>query len=138
MENHRLIMYHKQATSARVTFLLLNGSVCHFDGLPAESKIVDSTIEEDGIVDYPESLISNSTKRLGLSSNILEIEKSFQAKAGNSTLTFDVYLAGFTTVDPPREQLAHLGGKLISITEAVRLQRVEIELLGLAYSFLMD
>ena len=38
----------------------------------------------------------------------------------------------------PHEQLAHLGGKFISIIEARSLIPIESELLGLVYSFLMD
>ncbi len=138
MENDRLIMYHKHPTSARVMFFVLNGSVCQFDGLPPSSKIVESSISEEGVVEYPETLIARSKKRLGLSDNILEIEKTFQAIVKSSALTLNIYLASFTTVDPPREQLADLGGKFISITEARSLPSVEVELLGLAYSFLMD
>ena len=106
MENNRLIMYHKHPTSAKVTFFLLNGSVCHFDGFPPSAKIVDSSISEEQVVDYPETLLPSSKKRLGLSSNILEIEKTFQASVKSDALTIDVYLAGFTTIDPPYEQLA--------------------------------
>ena len=138
VENNRLIMYHKHSTSARVKFFILNGSVCHFDGLPPSAKIVDSSISEEQVVDYPETLLPSSKKRLGLSSNILEIEKTFQASVKSDDLTIDIYLAGFTTIDPPHEQLADLGGKFIGITEARRLPSVEIELLGLAYSWMMD
>ncbi len=138
MENDRLIIYHKHPTSARVMFFVLNGSICQFDGLPPSSKIVESSISEEGVVDYPEKLIASSKKRLGLSDNILEIEKTFQAIVQSSASTVKVYLAAFTTVDPPREQLADLEGKFISITEARSLPSIEIELLGLAYSFLMD
>ena len=138
LDNHRLIMYHKQATSARILFFALNGSVCHVDGLPPESKIVDSSIEEDRVINYPANLIPNVTKQLELPSNILEIEKTFQAIALSGDLTFGIYLASFTTVDPPLEQLDHLGGKFITIIEARTLPALELELLGLAYSFLMD
>lgn len=138
MENNRLIIYHKQSVSARVRFFVLNGSVCHFDGLPPLSKIIDSSIDEDQIVDYPETLIASSTKQLGLSSDILEIEKSFQAIVKTDDLRIEVYIARFTTVDLPTEQVASLGGKFITITEAMRLPSVEIELLRLVYSFLMD
>ncbi|VEP11971.1 conserved hypothetical protein [Hyella patelloides LEGE 07179] len=138
MENNRLIMYHKQSASARIMFFALNGSVCHFDGLPPKSKIVDSSISEERVVDKSENLITISQGKLGLSSNILEIEKQFLAIAKNEALTFNVYLASFTTVDPPYEQLADLGGKFITLIEARSLPSVEIELLGLAYSFLMD
>ena len=113
MDNKRLIIYHKQAASARILFFALNGSICHCDGLPPESKIVDNSIEEDRVIDYPETLIPTIKKRLELSSNILEIEKQFIAIAKNEDIAIDIYLARFTTIDPPREELKHLGGKWI-------------------------
>ena len=138
MDNHRLIIYHKQATSARVLFFALNDSVCHLDGLPPNAKIVDSNIEEDRVIDYPANLIPNITKQLELPSDILEIETTFQAIAQSGDLTFGIYLAGLTTTDPPREQLDRLGGKFMTIIEARTLPALELELLRLAYSFLMD
>lgn len=138
MANNRLIMYHKQFTSARILFFALNSSICHFDGLPPESKIVDSSIEGDRVIEYPENLMPNIKERLGLSKDILEIETTFKAIAKSEESESDIYLARFTTLDPPREQLADLGGKFISIIEARSFPSVEVELLGLAYSFLMD
>ena len=120
LDNKRLIIYHKQAASARILFFALNGSVCHCDGLPPESKIVDSSIEEDRVVDYSETLIP-------IISNVT-----------SKDLAIDIYLACFTTVDPPREQLKHLGGKFIPIVEARIFPAIELKLLGLVYSFLMD
>ena len=138
MDNKRLIIYHKQAASARILFFALNGSICHCDGLSPESKIVDNSIEEDRVIDYPETLIPTIKKRLELSSNILEIEKPFIAISKSEDLALDIYLARFTTIDPPREQLKHLGGKFITIVDARTFPAVELKLLGLAYSFLMD
>ena len=131
-------MYHKQAASARILFFALNGSVCHCDGLPPESKIVDSSLEEDRVIDYPETLISTIKKQLEISSNILEIEKQFIAIANSEDIAINIYLARFTTIDPPREQLKHIGGKFIPIVEARTFPAVELKLLGLVYSFLMD
>lgn len=138
VDNKRLIMYHKQAASARILFFALNGSVCHCDGLPPDSKIFDSSIEEDQVIDYPETLIPTIQKQLELSSNILEIEKEFIAIAKSEDLAINIYLARFTTVDPPREELKHLEGKFIPIVEARTFPAVELKLLGLVYSFLMD
>ncbi len=138
MDNNRLIIYHKQAASARILFFALNGSVCHCDGLPSESKIVDSSIEEDRVIDYPETLIPTIKQRLEISSNILEIEKTFIAIAKSEDLEINIYLARFTTIDPPREELKHTGGKFIPIVEARTFPAVELKLLGLVYSFLMD
>ncbi|ELS00761.1 hypothetical protein Xen7305DRAFT_00004620 [Xenococcus sp. PCC 7305] len=138
MDNKRLIIYHKQAASARILFFALNGSVCHCNGLPAESKIVDSCIEGDRVIDYPETLIPSLKERWKLSSDILEMEKTFMAIAESGDLAINIYLARFTTVDPPREQLKHLGGKFIPIVDARTFPPVELKLLGLVYSFLMD
>ncbi|MEM7760900.1 MAG: hypothetical protein AAF298_22635 [Cyanobacteria bacterium P01_A01_bin.40] len=138
MEKTRFVMYHKQSASARILFYTLNSSICHFEALPADSKIVESSIEEERVVKYPENLLPSIKKRFSISSNILKIETTFQAIAKNDDLTIAIYLINFTTVDPPREQLAHLGGKFISIIEARSLPSIEVELLGLAYSFLMD
>lgn len=139
MVNNRLIMYHKQSASARIVFFALNGSVCHFDGLPPDAKIVSRIEDVDAACfDYPQTLIPSSQERLGLSNNILEIEKPFRAIALSAALTFNIYLARFTTVDPPQEPLANLNGKFMTLLEARSLPTVEIELLGLAYSFLMD
>ena len=107
LDNNRLIIYHKQAASARILFFALNGSVCHCDGLPPESKIVNSSIEEER-VDYPETLITTITKSLEISSNILEIEKTFMAIAKSEDIAINIYLARFTTIDPPDEELKHL------------------------------
>ena len=107
MNNNRLIIYHKHASSARILFFALNGLFCHCDGLPPESKIVNSSIEEER-VDYPETLITTITKSLEISSNILEIEKTFMAIAKSEDIAINIYLARFTTIDPPDEELKHL------------------------------
>lgn len=138
MKKNRFVMYHKQSASARILFFTLNSSICHFNALPTNSKIVESSIEEERVVEYPENLLPSIKKQFSISSNILKIETKFQAIAKNDDSTITIYLANFTTVDPPREQLAHLGGKFISIIEARSLPSIEVELLGLAYSFLMD
>ncbi|MEM9511003.1 MAG: hypothetical protein AAGA16_25595 [Cyanobacteria bacterium P01_E01_bin.35] len=138
MEKNRFVMYHKQSASARILFFTLNSSICHFNALPTNSKIVESSIEEERVVEYPENLLPSIKKQFSISSNILKIETKFQAIAKSDDSTIAIYLANFTTVDPPREQLAHLGGKFISIIEARSLPSIEVELLGLAYSFLMD
>ncbi len=108
VENNRLIMYHKQATSARLLFLVLNGAICHFDSLPSGSKIVDSNIDEEQVVEYPEDIIPKIKERLAISEDILELETTFKAIAKANDTTVTIYLVNFNTIDPPHEQLAHL------------------------------
>ncbi len=89
-------MYHKQATSARLLFFVLNESICHFDSLPSKSEIVDSNLDEEQVVEYPEDLIPKIKERLAISSDILEIDPIFQAiaKANDTTL---IPIADFKT-----------------------------------------
>jgi hypothetical protein len=134
----RLIMYHKQATSARTLFLRRNGTVCHLDSLPPESKVLNFQIEEGKAVSYPPTLVANIEQQLGLPSGILKIETDFQAQVDTSDSQVNVYLAEFTTTDAPYQQVSEIDCKLIAITEARSLPSVELELLKLAYSFLMD
>lgn len=138
VENNRFIMYHKHPTSARLLFFASKGSVCHFDNLPSESKIVETHIDEERVVEYPENLIPTIKEGLAISEDILEIETTFQTIAKANSATFTIYLVNFNTEDPPHEQLAHLKGKFISIIEARSLKSIESELLGLVYSFLME
>lgn len=138
MENNRFIIYHKQAASARLLFLALNKFICHFDRLPSGSKIVNSEIDRGQIVEDPADIIATVKARLAISEDILKLETKFQAIAQANDTTFPIYLVNLNTVDPPREQIAHLEGKFISIMEARSLPPIESELLGLVYSFLMD
>jgi hypothetical protein len=134
----RLMMYHKQATSARTLFLRRNVTVCHLDSLPSESKVLNCQMEEGKTVSYPSTLVADVEQQLGLPSGILKIETDFQAQVDTPDSQINVYLAEFTTTDAPHQQVADIEGKLIAITEARSLPPIELELLKLAYSFLMD
>ena len=138
MDNNRFILYHKQATSARLLFFALNGSVCHFDSLPPDSKIVDSNLDQEQVVAYPEDFIPKIKEKLAIYEDIVELETAFEAIAKADDKTIAIYLVKLNTEDPPHEQLDHLEGKFISIIEARSLAPIESELLGLVYSFLMD
>lgn len=136
MQNMRLILYHKQPTSARILFCRRQGTICHFDGLPTDAKVITNNSGESQLV--PESLTIEVEQQLQLSQGSLELERDFQAVVKKDTETINVYLAQFTQIDAPHEQVAEMEGKLISITEARALSDLELRLLGLAYTFLMD
>ncbi|MBE9227270.1 hypothetical protein IQ264_17735 [Phormidium sp. LEGE 05292] len=137
MPNIRFILYHKHPTSARVQFLRLNGTVCQFDGLPPEAKVVASTTEGEKAIGLDEA-IAHIEQKLTLSAGTLKIEPEFWAEVDSPEDMINVYLAEFTTTDPPHEKMAELEGKFIAITEGRSLQPTELELLRLVYSFLMD
>ncbi len=136
MQNTSSIVYHKQATSAKITFLRLNGTVCQCEGLPSTSKVIASTLE--GKVNPPETLVTELEQKLQLPSGMLAIESEFQATVEGENGTIEVYMVAFTSTDAPHPEVAEIGGKLIAITEARTLPPVELELLRLAYAFLMD
>ncbi|MGA9379092.1 MAG: hypothetical protein WBV73_10015 [Phormidium sp.] len=137
MTNDRFILYHKHPTSARVQFLRLNGTVCQFDGLPPGSKVVESSLEGVVATGLAEA-IAHIEQKLGLASGNLNVETEFWAKVDSSEDAINVYLAEFTATDPPHQQMAELEGKFIALAEGRSLQPVELELLRLVYSFLMD
>lgn len=137
MPNTRFILYHKQATSARVLFLRLNGTVCQFDGLPEGSHIVESSLEGEVVTGLDEA-IAHTEQKLNLANGSLKIETEFWAKVDAPEDAINVYLVQFTTIDPPHQQIADIEGKFIAITEGRSLPPVELELLQLVYSFLMD
>ncbi|MDY7015238.1 MAG: hypothetical protein SVX43_16900 [Cyanobacteriota bacterium] len=140
MQSTRLVLYHKQSTSARILFFCLDGTVCQPSGLPPRSQIVSSTLEEEEatVTPPPPAFVAEVAKKLGISEEMLEVEAEFQAIADSAGDAIAVYLTRFTTIDPPYEQIESGDGRLIAITEARRLPPVELELLRLIYSFLMD
>ncbi|MFB2893447.1 hypothetical protein ACE1CI_11090 [Aerosakkonemataceae cyanobacterium BLCC-F50] len=137
MPNNRFILYHKHPTSARVQFLRLNGTVCQFDGLPSESQIIESSLEGEVATGLDEA-IAHIEHKLTLSTGELKIEPEFWAKVDSAADTINVYLAEFTSIDPPHQQMEELEGKFIALAEGRRLDPTELELLRLVYSFLMD
>ncbi|MFB2836388.1 hypothetical protein [Floridanema evergladense] len=137
MPNNRFILYHKHPTSAKLLFLRLNNTVCQFDGLPSESQVVESSLE--GVVATGlDEAIAHIEQKLTLSAGTLKIEPEFWAKVDSVADTINVYLVEFTTTDPPGEKMEELEGKFIALAEGRRLGPIELELLRLVYSFLMD
>ena len=61
--DHRVILYHKQSTSARTRFLKFgNQSVCAFDGLPELATIVGS---RPNTINHPAAILQHTEQRLG-------------------------------------------------------------------------
>ena len=138
LSDRRLILFHKHPSSARTLFLRLNETICQFDGISTTSRVVEKHLGEDQVKEDLSELLTDAEQRLGMSSGTLEIDRNFNVIIENSDSPIQVYLARFTTLDPPEEQLAEQGGKFIAITEARRLPSTELELLRLAYSAIMD
>jgi hypothetical protein len=50
----------------------------------------------------------------------------------------EVYLARFTQIDPPFDELASLGGEFIILTQGRNLVPAELEMLRMAYECVME
>ncbi|MBK1723467.1 hypothetical protein [Thiocystis violacea] len=134
MTDPRLIMYHKQSTSARTRFLKLGyGGVCGFAALPSEAELAERSIDDSKLVAHPACLLRDAETRLGLPSGSLEAEKGYRCRVSSPAGATEVFLARFTTIDPPFEEAAAQGGAFIDLTQARGLPPVELGLLRLAY-----
>ena len=142
MTQNRLIFYHKQHTSARLRFLkFASGSICAPDPLPELSQLLDSTInrydEDDNIVTHPARLLHEASDRLGLDIESLKVQGGYHARVDTSNGTVQVYLTELTTMDPPFDRASDIDAEFIELTQARGLAVVELELLRLAYEYVM-
>jgi hypothetical protein len=135
MANNRVILYHKHPSSARTLFLRVNGTVCLFDGLPEKIEGIENDRERGEIA---RSIVSPAEQRLGLPDGSLEIEREFLAEVETENEPIPTYLARFTGIDPPVEAIAGREGEFIAITQARSLPAGELQLLQMAYSFIME
>jgi hypothetical protein len=134
MHASRLIMYHKQLTSARTRFLkLAYGGVCGFSALPALAKIEEKPSEAPRVVSHPASVIREAETQLGLPSGSLEMEPGFRCEVAAGDERTEVFLARFTSIDPPFETAQAHGSTFIDLTQARGLPPVELDLLRRSY-----
>lgn len=134
----RLIMFHKQKTSARTRFLLLgSGTVCGFDPIPSLAEVMDPTPAEGKVALHPGALAHAAETRLGLPAGSLETMGDFHARVDVADGPLSVYLAGFTTEDPPFAAAEEQGARFIELPEARMLPAIELQLLRLAYEYLL-
>ena len=137
----RLILYHKQSTSARTRFLRLDyGGICAFEPLPTLSSYIDDDDfdNDDNIRLHPAQLISDAEQRMGLKNGGLAADGDYHARVDTPDGIVHVYLARFTAVDPPFETAENIGGKFIALTEARGRPPAEMELLRQAYAAVME
>lgn len=131
----RVILYHKQKTSARTLFLTLNETVCLFDGLPPLATVLDEDYRSP-LALHPAAPLAQTEQRLHLPAGSLEAEGDFQVWVDTPNGPLAVLLARFTAIDPPREAVPL--GRFIALTEARSLPPAELELLRRAYAVIME
>lgn len=135
MQTPRLVIFHKQSTSARTRFLLLDyGGVCAPDGLPELSQLNEAgEAPEETVAHHPGSVVSQIEGDFGLPAGSLESEGGFRARVDAPGGLVDVFLARFTSMDPPFEWAEAHGARFIDLTQARGLPDVELQILRRAY-----
>lgn len=137
MSQVRLIMYHKQGTSARLRFYkLAYGGVCGFEPLPTLAQLLDE-VPDETVSLHPAAYVSEAEKRLGLEPGGLEAEGEYQAFVDVPEGCVQVFLARFTSIDPPFELAESQGAEFVDLPQARNLPQVELELLRKAYELVM-
>jgi len=138
MPQARLIIYHKQSTSARLRFLkLATGSVCCFDPLPKLAQVMDDEPNENLSL-HPAAYVNQAAQRLGLTIDDLEAEGEYRAWVDVPDNTVQIFLVRFTTLDPPFTVAATQGAEFIELAQARNLPLVELEPLRKAYELVMS
>lgn len=138
----QLILFHKQATSARTRFLRYeDDTVCIFGPLPKLSQLMDDTIihvEPPGVEWHPAPVIKRAEQRLGLKPGDIEIESDYHVRLEVPGGEIKVILGRFTTIDPPFERAEAINARFIDLTQARDLTAVELQLLRKAYEVVME
>jgi len=132
----RLLLAHKQKTSARVRFLRFPHGLTAFHALPKLSSVHDEA-PPSKVEPHPALYLRSAEKQLGLEPGSLALEAEFSASVDTPDGPIRVRLATFTSIDPPFAAAASLGGQFIAITEARGSSPAELDLLRQAYSVLM-
>ncbi|MEJ2621657.1 MAG: hypothetical protein P8163_15770 [Candidatus Thiodiazotropha sp.] len=133
--DHRVILYHKQATSARTRFLKFSeNTVCAFAPLPNLSAVIGTRPDT---VFHPKAILNETEKRLGLEKDTLAFESEYRQTVQVPGEDIDILLASITTMDPPFEEAEKSNAQFIDLTEARGLPPVELELLRSAYELIL-
>ena len=137
-----LLLYHKQPSGACAQFVCFaHGGVSAFEPLPRRAQVLG---EEDcrrggrDSVPRPVPLLGAAQRYFDLPEGSLEVDARFHACLRTETQPVEVYLAHFTTVDPPFEAVDRKRARFLELTEARDLSPTERELLQRAYSVIMD
>ncbi|MEW5837833.1 MAG: hypothetical protein AB1717_03255 [Pseudomonadota bacterium] len=137
----RLVIFHKQATSARLRF------VCFRHGLFAFGATDDSELElmdedEDAaprsaVEWHPATLQRMAEGYLGLQAGASSMEPEFHAVARTNKGFLRLRALALTAIDPPFAAIERIGGRFISITEARSMNALEREALRRVYAHVL-
>jgi hypothetical protein len=128
----RLVLFHKQSTSARTLFLRVGADVV----LPGQD--LKQMPSNNDVVIHPTVAMNTVLDTLGLDGDDIVLEGEFKASIEMPNGAVPVYLARFSTIDPPYQEAEKCGGRFIAITEARDIDPVQLNLLRHAYTCIME
>ncbi len=141
-DSWRLILYHKQGTSARTRFLrYVDDTVLAFTPLPTLAQRIDETLPglpEPVLSWHPATVLQQAEQALGLPAGSIEFEAEYREQVDTANGTVAIYLGRVTTIDPPFAAAESLQARFIDLTQARDLPAVELELLRRAYEVIME
>ncbi|MEW5789013.1 MAG: hypothetical protein AB1899_14290 [Pseudomonadota bacterium] len=132
--NLRLILAHKQKTSARLRFLRFPHGMTAFMPLPTLSVVEEEGEGEPSVALHPNAWLRAAEQRLKLDNGSLKAETEYHATVQTPDGPVTVQLATINYVDPPFAEAEAAGCRFIAITEARDCTPVELELLRRAYT----
>ena len=139
MDNFRVIFCHKQATSALLRFMLFdNTTACAPDALPKLSSLVQEPAPRTNVVLHPKAAIGSVATPLGFCTSDWERETEFTAHVDVQGGIWPVFLARFTTQDPPFMLARRVDASFVDLARARHLPDTELQLLRIAYEALME
>ncbi|MES9990909.1 MAG: hypothetical protein ABW098_03085 [Candidatus Thiodiazotropha sp.] len=134
--DYRVILYHKQGTSARTRFLKLDtNSVCLFDPIPMPADLLQS--DTTNTINHPSAILRETERRFDFPAGSLKAEMEFRQTVEVPGESIQIMLAAITTVDPPFEDAEKKGARFIDLTQARGLPEIELLLLRQAYELVM-
>lgn len=133
----RLILVHKQRTSARVRFLRFEHGMCAFEPLPALSTVEDEGEGDPAVAYHPNAWLRAAEQRLGLDPGSLKPEPEYHATVQTPAGPVTVQLVELATMDPPFAEAEAIRARFVAITETRGCTPVELELLRRAYVTVM-
>ena len=132
----RVILYHKQATSARTRFVLFdNNTVLAFGAVPKLVQLLDNGVGKTAI--HPTAVMRQTEQLMGLAEGSLKAEAEYQHAVEIPGATVQILLANITTMDPPFAEIEKAGAGFIDLTQARGLPQHELELLRYAYELVL-
>lgn len=139
-ETVRVILYHKQATSARTLFLRhADGGISAPASLPPLAVVLDEDepAEASAVAVHPASLALALCEHFGLPPDSIEVDPEFSARVDVPGRPLTFHLARFKAIDPPRSEFAPKGGRFYALTELRGCAPAEMELLRRAYAAIL-